>query len=262
MSITPLPPFSQEQWLYLKLWLEAEDSQPPLLVHGGSEEQLQRVAETLSLYLACQADDKPCGACVACHQVGQQTHPDSIIFSAIGAAKGISRLREIFHSLSRTAVGKKRLVAILAIDTLSLPALNILLKSLEEPAASTRFFLTSRFPRRLPLTIHSRCHHLSLALTMRHPQISAAAWSNNLLIRLKVAQTAGRCTPEMLEAMGQQLSWALGQQGPTPALRQAFQRLRDYHKVTAMKGNEKLARDILFASLPDIPHTNNENTLS
>ena len=36
------------------------------------------VAEHLAMLLNCTSDDRPCGACEACHHISQQTHPDII----------------------------------------------------------------------------------------------------------------------------------------------------------------------------------------
>jgi hypothetical protein len=48
----------------------------------------------------------------------------------------------------------------------------------------------------------------------------------------------------------------LREQGSTAELRRAFMRLRDYHFVTAQRGNIKLAKDVLLASLPQTEYNN------
>ena len=61
-----------------------------------------------------------------------------------------------------TSLAPRRVVVIDAIDDLEPPAANALLKSLEEPPASTVFLLVSHAPDQLLPTIRSRCRLLRL----------------------------------------------------------------------------------------------------
>lgn len=61
------------------------------------------------------------------------------------------------------ALGDRRIVVIDAVDDLERSAANALLKNLEEPPASTVFFLISHAPGRLLPTVRSRCRVLRFA---------------------------------------------------------------------------------------------------
>jgi DNA polymerase III subunit delta' len=75
----------------------------------------------------------------------------------------VAQIRSLRESLaSTTSVSKRRAVVIDSIDDLEPAAANALLKSLEEPPASTVFFLVSHSPERLLPTIRSRCRLLRL----------------------------------------------------------------------------------------------------
>jgi len=139
----------------------------------------------------------------------------------------IKELRGVFYNIARTTLGSKRLIIIPAPERLSLPAGNALLKALEESTAANRFLLTSTNPGRLLPTIRSRCLSVWIA-----------------------SASAGETGDEMGRlAMG--LSERLSRHGPSRELRLAFMRLRDYYCIKSLRGNEKLAREVLFASLPN-----------
>lgn len=70
-------------------------------------------------------------------------------------------LRSVFGTA--TGDGGRRVVLIDPIDAMERGAANALLKMLEEPPASTIFFLVSHSAGRLLPTIRSRCHQLAFA---------------------------------------------------------------------------------------------------
>lgn len=138
----------------------------------------------------------------------------------------INELREVFYNIARTTLGSKRLIIIPAPERLSLPAGNALLKALEESTAANRFLLTSTNPGRLLPTIRSRC---------------LPVW---------IASVSARETGAEIGQLAVDLSERLSRYGPSRELRLAFMRLRDYYCIKSLRGNEKLAREVLFASLP------------
>ena len=139
----------------------------------------------------------------------------------------IKHVRQIFTALTVTTLSERRLIIIPGAERLSLPAAAALLKHLEEPAPATRYLLTTIFPQRLLPTIISRCQRLRLADTT-------------------ATETAGDDAQKMARAWEQRLR----EGGPTPALKLAFTRLRDYYHIVSLRGNEKLAKDVLIASAP------------
>jgi DNA polymerase III subunit delta' len=96
------------------------------------------------------------------------SHPDMRWLQRLPNEKGnlnrnikVEQIRELaeFMSLS-AALSAWRVVVIDAADDLERPAANALLKMLEEPPASSLFFLVSHAPGRLLPTIRSRCRLL------------------------------------------------------------------------------------------------------
>lgn len=77
----------------------------------------------------------------------------------------LDQIRNIRLEASRSVQpGKKRVVIISEADTMRNEAQNALLKTLEEPQASTIFILTSSNPSRLFTTIQSRCQDIRFDL--------------------------------------------------------------------------------------------------
>jgi DNA polymerase III subunit delta' len=73
----------------------------------------------------------------------------------------VRALRSLFAT--GTSMGARRVILVDAIDDMERGAANALLKSLEEPPASTIFLLVSHVPGRLLPTIRSRCRTLAFS---------------------------------------------------------------------------------------------------
>lgn len=87
----------------------------------------------------------------------------------IGRNVRIAQIRQLVPILSMVpSVASRRVVIIDAADDLEPAAANALLKNLEEPPASTTFFLISHAPGKLLPTIRSRCR------AMAFPRLSDA----------------------------------------------------------------------------------------
>lgn len=74
---------------------------------------------------------------------------------------GIDEIRQIQHFLSRKATQSHNLVIIYSAHTLTLPAQNALLKTLEEPPSGCQIYLITSYPDQLLATILSRCQVIS-----------------------------------------------------------------------------------------------------
>ena len=119
----------------------------------------------------------PCGACKACHQVAIGTFPDYRFFRpwigstektdapealdssviAVDLARAFNREAEL-----KPVVGERKVLVMHQFERANDSAQNAMLKTLEEPPASTSLVLTSENPRRLREKIISRCWHLQL----------------------------------------------------------------------------------------------------
>ena len=121
----------------------------------------RRLALEMAKALNCTSDAaRPCDICPTCLKIGKQTHPDVHVLVPSGASQQI-RIEDIRHVIGRINLrpysARKQIVVIDGAERLTEEAANSLLKSLEEPSASTHFLLvTAHLAHCLP-TIRSRC---------------------------------------------------------------------------------------------------------
>ena len=119
----------------------------------------------------------PCGVCKPCHQVEIGTFPDYRFIRPVISASEKTTAPEFLDSsviLGETArtfnheaelkpvVGARKVLVMHQFDRANETAQNAMLKTLEEPPASTSLVLTSENSRSLRATILSRCWHLQL----------------------------------------------------------------------------------------------------
>ncbi len=161
--------------------------QNPIIGHQQTIEQLQhtvasdRIAgaylfvgptgvgkETVARYFAqlifCQQDAQPptvCGACLACRKVDSGNHPDLQFIRPEGSLLKIGQIRELQKQIIYEPLEASRKVYILTdVERMNAEAENCLLKTLEEPPASSVLILLTSNIRALLPTTRSRCQIL------------------------------------------------------------------------------------------------------
>ena len=116
-------------------------------------------ARLLAKALNCldQRDAEPCTACALCVEVQKGTAVD--IIEIDGASnRGIDEIRTLRENVKYApARGRYKVYIIDEVHMLTEPAFNALLKTLEEPPSHVVFVLATTEPKRIPLTILSRC---------------------------------------------------------------------------------------------------------
>lgn len=137
-----------------------------LLLTGPHGVGKQQFAARLAMALVCespQLEKQPCGQCKGCTLAQSGTHPDIhwLRPEEPGKAIRIDAVRELIgrSTLTTQAVGS-RVFLISPADAMNRASANALLKTLEEPTASSTLILISSDPHRLPATIRSRCQTL------------------------------------------------------------------------------------------------------
>ena len=168
--------------------------QTPIIGHQQIVEQLQRTVasdriagaylfvgptgvgkETVARYFTqlifCQQDTQPptvCGTCLACRKVDSGNHPDLQFIRPEGSFLRIGQIRELQKQIIYEPLEASRKVYILAdVERMNAEAENCLLKTLEEPpASSVLILLTSNIQALLPTT-RSRCQILQF-----HPMLT------------------------------------------------------------------------------------------
>ena len=104
----------------------------------------------------------PCGKCATCIEIDKGQSVDLIELDA-ASHTGVDHMREILDNAQYTPT--KNLYKIYLIDEvhmLSKSSFNALLKTLEEPPSHIKFLLATTDPKKLPITILSRCLQFNL----------------------------------------------------------------------------------------------------
>ena len=120
--------------------------------------------KTLALGLAARTDCRNrsggefCGNCESCAKVAGGNHPDIRLIQATGASIGIETVRQLTREARfRPFQGACRVFVLDQAEKMTREAANSILKTLEEPAETSRIILTTAFPNQLLPTIRSRC---------------------------------------------------------------------------------------------------------
>ena len=135
---------------------------PALLFSGPSGVGKKTLALAVGRALLCEVDDgDACDACGACSRAGRGLHPDAILIEPDGASIKIEQVRDVVHEISgRPFEGRARAVVFDEAHLVTEQAQNALLKSLEEPPATSHVLLVTASPQALLPTIRSRCQML------------------------------------------------------------------------------------------------------
>jgi DNA polymerase-3 subunit delta' len=94
-----------------------------------------------------------------CYKIDQDIHPDFVTLGASdGKEIGVEAIRDLIGAVYKSScMASTRYVVIDGADTMTVPAANALLKTLEEPPVTTRFFLLAQSSESILPTIRSRC---------------------------------------------------------------------------------------------------------
>ena len=124
---------------------------------------------TLEIAKGFLCNSKPnieiCNECQSCHIFNEFNHPDFYQIKTLEEKKQISinQIKEIQEPLYESSfLGFNKVFIINPLDKLTKEAFDAFLKTLEEPPANSIFLLVSHRYQSLPLTIKSRCIHISL----------------------------------------------------------------------------------------------------
>jgi DNA polymerase-3 subunit delta' len=193
-----LAPWHAETWQKL-IARQTQNRLPHALLLCGPEGLGKRAfADAFAMALLCQqprSDGSACGTCRACHLLQAGSHPDLVRVNLELRDDGkprteiiVEQIRRLSERLAMTPqFGGWQIALIDPADAMNVAASNALLKTLEEPTASTLIVLLADQPARLPATIRSRCQRLEFRMPARG---EAQTWLGAQGIDAKTAAAA------------------------------------------------------------------------
>ncbi|EKD55246.1 MAG: hypothetical protein ACD_60C00022G0013 [uncultured bacterium] len=105
---------------------------------------------------------KPCGTCKTCQAIDTGKFLDLFEIDAASKTK-VEDTRELLDNVQYAPTqGRYKVYLIDEVHMLSNHSFNALLKTLEEPPAHVKFLLATTDPKRLPMTVLSRCLQFNL----------------------------------------------------------------------------------------------------
>jgi len=122
------------------------------------------VARILAKALNCAEGivAEPCGVCDACVAIDEGRFVDLIEVDAASRTR-VDDTRELLENVQYTPTqGRFKVYLIDEVHMLSNHSFNALLKTLEEPPPHIKFLLATTDPRKLPVTVLSRCLQFNL----------------------------------------------------------------------------------------------------
>ncbi len=155
-----LPWFSDS----LKMMMERFDHKTfpqSLLITGEKSIGKSIFANDLAKSILClnRKTEYACGDCQSCVWIDKNSHPDflSIQSDEKSTVIKVDQIRHAIQFSQLTSETGKKVVVIHNADEMNLNASNALLKTLEEPLNHCYLILTTSYPKKLPITIVSRC---------------------------------------------------------------------------------------------------------
>jgi DNA polymerase-3 subunit gamma/tau len=122
------------------------------------------IARILAKCLNCETGvtAKPCGVCSACREIAEGRFVDLIEVDAASRTK-VDDTRDLLDNAQYLpSRGRYKVYLIDEVHMLSGHSFNALLKTLEEPPPHVKFMLATTDPKKVPITVLSRCLQFQL----------------------------------------------------------------------------------------------------
>ena len=122
------------------------------------------IARVLAKCLNCEegVSSTPCGVCSICQEVNENRFVDLIEVDAASRTR-VDDTRELLENAQYLPTrGRYKVYLIDEVHMLSASSFNALLKTLEEPPEHVKFLLATTDPKKVPVTVLSRCLQFQL----------------------------------------------------------------------------------------------------
>ncbi|MDA0978264.1 MAG: DNA polymerase III subunit gamma/tau, partial [Proteobacteria bacterium] len=122
------------------------------------------IARILARCLNCEkgVTSEPCGTCNTCREISEGRSVDLIEVDA-ASRTGVDDMRELLDNVQyMPTVSRFKIYLIDEVHMLSKSSFNAMLKTLEEPPEHVKFLFATTDPKKLPITVLSRCLQFNL----------------------------------------------------------------------------------------------------
>ncbi|MDA0788197.1 MAG: DNA polymerase III subunit gamma/tau [Proteobacteria bacterium] len=122
------------------------------------------IARILAKCLNCDqgVTSTPCGECVSCTEIAQGRSVDLIEVDA-ASRTGVDDMRDLLDNVQyMPSASRFKIYLIDEVHMLSKSSFNAMLKTLEEPPEHVKFLFATTDPKKLPITVLSRCLQFNL----------------------------------------------------------------------------------------------------
>ena len=178
------------------------------------------LARVFAKCLNCEVgvSSRPCGVCSACCELDEGRFVDLIEVDAASRTK-VDETRDLLDNVQYAPTkGRFKVYLIDEVHMFSNHSFNALLKTLEEPPPHIKFLLATTDPKRLPITILSRCLQLSLkrlSVTQIEGQLRAVVDRESLVAQPaalhQIAVSADGSMRDALSLLDQAVAFAGGE---------------------------------------------------
>lgn len=245
----PKPP---DFWQDFGQWLKTDNAVPLLLTGSVQTDWNKVLTQAKTLAVCTNKQERPCLVCRSCKQALADYHPDILTLKSENNSYKVKSVRALLNQLSSTTLTGTRLVIIASAELLAPTAGNTLLKVLEDSNSANHWLLTTSYRSRLLPTILSRCQTRRLSLDLAEKEDEPVPGRD---IQYYQGLSRGVLDEQDLKKISEELLNLIKSGQSDVNVQRALLRLRDYHKIASLKGNTKLASDVLLASLTQLPNT-------
>ncbi len=122
------------------------------------------IARILAKCLNCETGvtSKPCGQCGSCREIAEGRSVDLIEVDA-ASRTGVDDMRDLLDNVQyMPSVSRFKVYLIDEVHMLTKNSFNAMLKTLEEPPEHVKFLFATTDPKKLPVTVLSRCLQFNL----------------------------------------------------------------------------------------------------
>ena len=158
--------WNKDTWNKLTSYYMKDRVPSALLISGHAGLGKNSIIRRFSSLLLCHKpkSGEPCGECPSCNLMINGTHVDfNHITTEDSNVIKIEQIRNLTQKLTTSSSDSNYKIAVIEnADLMQEKAANALLKTLEEPLGKTILILISAKVSQLPITIRSRCSHISI----------------------------------------------------------------------------------------------------